>query len=311
MPVEGRGPELGAVRKGGRDLTTDGSLKGSAGSVRKLQTVLHEKAKEEPDRRFHALVDKVWRRDFLLEAWELVRRNGGAAGVDGVTVADVVAYGVERWVGELSRDLRDGAYEPNPVRQVLIPKKQPGKFRPLGIPCLRDRVAQTSATLVLGPIFEADLQPEQYAYRSGRSARDAVKRIHRLLYRGHGEVVDADLSNYFGEYPCQEGTDRSGAGETRRTEGSCERGMRSLRQARARGWSCSTLLAGWVHGVHAWCPGAYAVQMRSCWMSALARTRSFRITAVRATFGGFPLATRAVYVRLRSGLYRIATNAGM
>ena len=201
MPVEGRGPELGAVRKGGRDLTTDGSLRGSAGSVRKLQNVLHAKAKEEPDRRFHALVDKVWRQDFLLEAWRMVRRNGGAAGVDGVTVADVEAYGVERWVGELSRDLRDGGYEPSPVRQVLIPKKQPGKFRPPGIPCLRDRVAQTSAMLVLGPIFEADLQPEQYAYRPGRSAKDAVQRIRGLLYRGHNEVVDADLSNYFGEIP--------------------------------------------------------------------------------------------------------------
>ena len=182
-------------------MTTDGSLRGSARSVRKLQTVLNAKAKEEPDWRFHALVDKAWRQDFLLEAWGMVRRNGGAAGVDGVTVADVGAYGVERWIGELSRDLRDGTYEPNPVRQVLIPKKQPGKFRPLGIPCLRDRVAQTSAMLVLGPIFEADLQPEQYAYRPGRSARDAVKRIHRLLYRGQHEVVDADLSNYFGEIP--------------------------------------------------------------------------------------------------------------
>ena len=201
MPVEGRGLELGTVRKGGRDLATDGSLRGSAGSVRKLQTVLLAKAKEEPDRRFHALVDKVWRQDFLLEAWGMVRRNGGAAGVDGVTVADVEAYGVERWVGELSRDLRDGTYEPRPVRQVLIPKKQPGKFRPLGIPCLGDRVAQTSAMLVLGPIFEADLQPEQYAYRPGRSAKDAVQRIHRLLHQGHNEVVDADLSNYFGEIP--------------------------------------------------------------------------------------------------------------
>ena len=112
-------------------MTTGASLTGSA-SVRKLQTVLHAKAKEEPDRRFHALVDKVWREDFLLEAWGMVRRNGGAAGVDGVTVADIEAYGVERWVGELSRDLRDGTYKPSPVRQVLIPKKQPGKFRPLG-----------------------------------------------------------------------------------------------------------------------------------------------------------------------------------
>ena len=121
--------------------------------------------------------------------------------MDGETVADVGAYGVERWVGELSRDLREGTYKPSPVRRVLIPKKQPGKFRPLGIPCLRDRVAQTSATLVLTPIFEADLEPEQYGYRPGRSAKDAVRRVHRLLRSGHNEVVDADLSNYFGEIP--------------------------------------------------------------------------------------------------------------
>ena len=181
-------------------MTTGASLTGSA-SVRKLQTVLHAKAKEELGRRFHALVDKVWREDFLLAAWALVRRNGGAAGVDGVTVADVVAYGVERWVGELSRDLKDDTYKPSPVRQVLIPKKQPGKFRPLGIPCLGDRVAQTSAMLVLMPIFEADLEPEQYGYRPGRSAKDAVRRVHRLLHRGRNEAVDADLSNYFGEIP--------------------------------------------------------------------------------------------------------------
>ncbi len=181
-------------------MTTDASLTGSA-SVRKLQTVLHAKAKEEPDRRFHALADKVWREDFLLAAWGMVRRNGGAAGVDGVTVADIEAYGVKRWVGELSRDLRDGTYKPSPVRRVLIPKKQPGKFRPLGIPCLRDRVAQTSAMLVLSPVFEADLEPEQYGYRPGRSAKDAVRRVHRLLHAGRNEVIDADLSNYFGEIP--------------------------------------------------------------------------------------------------------------
>ena len=87
------------------------------------------------------------------------------------------------------------------MRQILIPKKQPGQFRPLGIPCIRDRVAQTSAMLVLEPIFEADLQPEQYAYRPERSTTDAVKRAHRLLNAGHNEVVDGDLSNYFGEIP--------------------------------------------------------------------------------------------------------------
>ena len=181
-------------------VITGESLTGSE-KVRKLQTVLHAKAKEEPDRRFHALIDKVWREDFLMEAWRRVRRNGGAPGVDGETVADVESYGVERWLGELARDLKDGAYAPKPVRQVLIPKKQPGKFRPLGIPCIRDRVAQTSATLVLEPIFEADLQPEQYAYRPERSAHGATKRVRRLLYGRHHEVVDCDLSNYFGEIP--------------------------------------------------------------------------------------------------------------
>ena len=163
--------------------------------------MLHAKAKEEPGRRFHALVDKVWREDFLREAWKQVRRNGGSAGVDGESFESIEATGVSRWLGELAQDLRERTYTPKPVRQVMIPKKQPGKFRPLGIPCIRDRVAQTSAMLVLEPIFEADLQPEQYAYRPERSAQDAVRRVHGLLYKGHNEVVDCDLSNYFGEIP--------------------------------------------------------------------------------------------------------------
>ena len=108
---------------------------------------------------------------------------------------------MDRWLGALARDLKSGTYRPRAVRQVLIPKKQRGKFRPLGIPCLRDRVAQTAAMLVLSPIFEADLEPEQYAYRPGRDARDAVRRVHRLLTTGHREVVDADLSDYFGQIP--------------------------------------------------------------------------------------------------------------
>ena len=181
-------------------MTTGQHLTGSK-KVRKFQTMLHAKAKEEPGRRFHALADKVWRMDFLDEAWDRVYRNGGSAGVDGEQFMDIAAQGVDVWLGELSRDLREGTYKPKPVRQVLIPKKQPGKFRPLGIPCIRDRVAQTSAMLVLEPIFEADLQPEQYAYRPERSANDAVKRVHKLLNTGHNEVVDCDLSNYFGEIP--------------------------------------------------------------------------------------------------------------
>ena len=143
----------------------------------------------------------MWRKDFLFAAWQQVRRNGGSAGVDGETFRDIEAHGINRWLGELARDLREGTYKPRAVRQVLIPKKQPGKLRPLGIPCIRDRVAQTSAMLVLGPIFEADLQEEQYAYRKGRGAQEAVNRVHRLVNTGRREVVDADLSNYFGEIP--------------------------------------------------------------------------------------------------------------
>ena len=169
--------------------------------VQRLQTALHAKAKGALDFRFYSLSDKVWRDDVLAVAWQAVRRNGGAAGVDGETVADVESQGVDGWLGALARDLKEGTYRPQAVRQVLIPKKQRGQFRPLGIPCLRDRVAQTAAMLVLSPIFEADLEPEQYAYRPGRGANDAVNRVHRLLTTGHREVVDADLTNYFGEIP--------------------------------------------------------------------------------------------------------------
>ena len=157
-------------------MTTDINLTGSD-KVQRLQRILHAKAKEEPELRFHALYDKLYRADFLTEAFRQVRRNGGAPGVDGETISDIEAYGVERWLGELARELKDKTYTPRAVREVLIPKKQKGKFRPLGIPCLRDRVAQTSAMLVLSPIFEADLGEEQYAYRAGRGANDAVNRV--------------------------------------------------------------------------------------------------------------------------------------
>ena len=96
-----------------------------------------------------------------MEAWERVRRNGGAAGVDGETAGQIERHGLERRLGELSKELREQTYVPRPVRRRMIPSRQPGRLRPLGIPCIRDRVAQVSAMLVLEPIFEADLQPEQ------------------------------------------------------------------------------------------------------------------------------------------------------
>jgi len=172
-------------------------------SVQKLQTALHAKAKESPDFRFYALYDKVYRKDVLAFAYERCKANGGAAGVDGQTFEDIEAYGVERWLNELAQELKSRTYQPLPVRRVYIPKPD-GKQRPLGVPAIRDRAAEMAAVLVLEPIFESDLQPEQYAYRRDRSALDAVQHVHKLINTGHGEIVDADLSSYFDTLPHSE-----------------------------------------------------------------------------------------------------------
>jgi retron-type reverse transcriptase len=138
-------------------------------SVQKLQTALHAKAKAEAGYRFYALYDKIYREDILAFAYAQCRSNKGAPGVDGQDFADIEAYGVERWLGELALALKQESYKPDPIRRVYIPKPN-GKLRPLGISTVRDRVAMTAATLVLAPIFEADLPPELYAYRAGRNA---------------------------------------------------------------------------------------------------------------------------------------------
>ena len=169
-------------------------------SVQKLQTALHAKAKESPNFRFYSLYDKVYRRDVLEFAYQSCKANYGSAGVDGQTFEHIEEYGVERWLDELAQELTNRTYQPLPVRRVYIPKPD-GKQRPLGVPALRDRTAMMAAVLVLGPIFEADLQPEQYAYRPDRSALDAVKHVHKLINTGYGEIVDADLADYFGSIP--------------------------------------------------------------------------------------------------------------
>ena len=169
-------------------------------SVQKLQTALHAKAKAEPGYRFYALYDKISREDILAHAYAQCRSNKGAPGVDRQDFEAVEAYGVERWLGELALALRQETYRPDPIRRVFIPKAN-GKLRPLGISNVRDRVCMTAATLVLEPILEADLPPEQYAYRPGRNAQQAAVAVEELLFCGYREVVDADLADFFGSIP--------------------------------------------------------------------------------------------------------------
>jgi RNA-directed DNA polymerase len=169
-------------------------------TIEKLQAALHTKAKECPGYRFYVLYDKVYRGDVLAHAFARCRANGGAAGVDGQTFADIEIYGTTKWLGELAQELKGKTYRPQAVRRVWIPKPD-GTRRPLGIPTIRDRLVQTAVVLVLEAIFEADLQPEQFAYRAGRDATDAVRAVQAQLDQGYTEVVDADLSGYFDSIP--------------------------------------------------------------------------------------------------------------
>src|SRR5580698_619949 len=198
MPVEGRGLSSRRTQQVARDRGL-GNLS-TPKIVQKLQMALHAKAKAEAGYRFYALYDKISRDDILAHAYAQCRSNKGAPGVDSQDFADIEAYGVERWLAELALALREERYRPGPIRRVFIPKAN-GKFRPLGISTVRDRVCMTAAMLVLEPIFEADLPPEIYAYRPGRNAQQAVVEVGALLDHGHPEVVDADLADYFGSIP--------------------------------------------------------------------------------------------------------------
>ena len=181
-----------------RPAVADEPLVASPVKVQQLQRALWAAAKQSSGRRFHALFDRVCGGDVLREAWERVCENKGAAGVDRVTLAAVEDYGVDRMLRELRRDLRSGRYRPAPARRVEIPKPQ-GGTRPLGIPTVRDRVAQQAAKIVLEPIFEADFLPCLYGFRPKRSATMAKERLRTGFIEGHQFVVEFDIANFFGE----------------------------------------------------------------------------------------------------------------
>lgn len=170
-------------------------------SVRALQHALYRAAKADPTRRFHALFDKVHRRDVLDRAWEQVRRNRGAAGIDQTTLADVERYGVARLLGELAADLKQGRYRPLPARRVFIPKPGSSEQRPLSIPTVRDRIVQAALRIVLEPIFEADMLGCSFGFRPRRSAHDALQVLIDESWRGRRWVVETDIANCFEAIP--------------------------------------------------------------------------------------------------------------
>ncbi len=167
-------------------------------STRALQHKLYLAAKRSPNRRFHALFDRVHRKDVLRRAWLEVRANQGAPGVDATTIADIEAAGVEDFLDAIAGSLRDGSYRPQPVRRVWIPKPgKPGKLRPLGIASVRDRVVQQAVKIVLEPIVEADFLPCSYGFRPKRSAHDALQAMRDAVRAGRTWVVDADIDSFF------------------------------------------------------------------------------------------------------------------
>jgi RNA-directed DNA polymerase len=200
----GKGPDFGHAGNGGKREGMAGTAQPNyldghqpVVKVRQLQNRLWAAAKQSRCRRFHALFDRIHRSDVLWEAWVRVQANRGAAGVDGETLAEVEDYGVRRMLDELAADLRAGNYRPPPVRRVEIPKPD-GSRRPLGIPTVRDRVAQQAAKIVLEPIFEADFLPVSFGFRPKRSATDALEKIRVGFIEGYQFAFEADIADFFG-----------------------------------------------------------------------------------------------------------------
>jgi group II intron reverse transcriptase/maturase len=172
-----------------------------ADPVRALQHALYRTAKADPGRRFHALRDKVFRRDVLWRAWISVQRNRGAPGIDQITLGHVEQYGVTRLLGELAAELGEGRYRPLPARRVFIPKPGTSEQRPLSIPAVRDRIVQAACKIVLEPIFEADFLPCSFGFRPKRAQHDALQVLVDEAWRGRRWVVETDIANCFSAIP--------------------------------------------------------------------------------------------------------------
>jgi RNA-directed DNA polymerase len=170
-------------------------------TVRELQRTLYRAAKADPGRRFHALHDKVYRSDVLERAWESVRANRGAAGIDKQTIADVEQHGANRMLDELAADLKDRRWRPLPARRVFIPKPGREELRPLSIPAVRDRVVQAAVKIVIEPIFEADMLECSFGFRPGRSAHDALQVVVDESWRGRRWVAESDIADCFEAIP--------------------------------------------------------------------------------------------------------------
>jgi group II intron reverse transcriptase/maturase len=289
--------------------------------VRALQHALYRAAKADPGRRFHALRDKVFRRDVLWRAWVAVRRNNGAPGIDKTTLAQVEEYGIDRLLDEVAGELKDGRYRPMPTRRVMIPKPGTVEQRPLSIPSVRDRIVQAAVKIVLEPIFEADMLPCSFGFRPKRSAHDALQVLVDESWRGRRWVVETDIANCFSAVPHEE---LMHAVEERVSDQAVLKLLRAMLRAGVmeqglvrrevtgtpQGGVVSPLLANvYLHRIdRAWSSREHGVLVRyaddaivMCWSRQQAEAALGRLTALLADLGLEPKAAKTRIVHLSVG----------